>query len=352
MSQGSGGAIVTPPADGGASGGSGGTAATGGRGGSGSSAGASGSGAAAGSSGRSGTGGTSGTGGRAGSGGARGAIACPTMTTAAATTTFTLDGNNVSAGNVNGLTFKGFGVLSANGTSAVLMDYKSQHPEAYATLLKILFGGTNPVMTHVKIEMGNDRNNSTGPDPATMRLENGSGERPAGSRLSAGGRREEAQPESEGEHPALERAGLGQQQRQGLYLVQEHDPGRVPHVRLHGQLRQSRGQRERPRPDLDQAIRHPGPDRRGRVQQRRRTSVVQRHQGRDLRRGGVGLVRRKHDRATPPCAAPSRSPPTTTTPTTTAPATSRGLPSSTTRKSGTARHRRRSATPRFAPTTT
>jgi hypothetical protein len=26
-------------------------------------------------------------------------------------------------------------------------------------------------MTHVKIEMGNDRNNSTGPDPATMRLE-------------------------------------------------------------------------------------------------------------------------------------------------------------------------------------
>jgi hypothetical protein len=162
VSQGSGGAIVTPPADGGASGGSAGTAATGGRGG---------SGAAAGSSDRSGTGGTSGSGGSVGSGGARGAIACPTMTTAAATTTFTIDGNNVSAGNVNGLTFKGFGVLNANGTSAVLMDYKSQHPEAYATLLQILFGGTNPVMTQVKIEMGNDRNNSTGPDPATMRLE-------------------------------------------------------------------------------------------------------------------------------------------------------------------------------------
>ena len=42
--------------------------------------------------------------------------------------------------NVNGLTFKGFGVLSANGTSAVLMDYKSQHPDVYATLLQILFG--------------------------------------------------------------------------------------------------------------------------------------------------------------------------------------------------------------------
>ncbi|CAH0122252.1 hypothetical protein PAE9249_04800 [Paenibacillus sp. CECT 9249] len=80
-----------------------------------------------------------------------------------------LDGNDIKADNVNGLTFKGFGVLSANSTSALLMDYKAEHPEAYAELLQILFGGENPIMTHVKIEMGNDRNNSTGPDPATMR---------------------------------------------------------------------------------------------------------------------------------------------------------------------------------------
>jgi hypothetical protein len=171
-SQGSGGAIVPPP-DGGGSGGSGGTAAAGGRGGSGgasNSGGATGSGGTAGSGGTKGTGGTNGSGGLGGLGGAPGPVACPTMSTGAATTSVTLDGNNVSAGNVNGLTFKGFGVLSANGTSAVLMDYKSQHPDAYATLLQILFGGTNPVMTQVKIEMGNDRNNSTGPDPATMRL--------------------------------------------------------------------------------------------------------------------------------------------------------------------------------------
>ncbi len=165
-SQGSGGA----PLDAGPSGGSGGTSATGGRAGGGGSAGTSGSGGAAGGGGTRATGGTGGSGGKGGSGGARGPVACPTMSTAAATTTVTLDGNNVSAANVNGLTFKGFGVLSANGTSAVLMDYKSQHPDAYATLLQILFGGTNPVMTQVKIEMGNDRNNSTGPDPATMRL--------------------------------------------------------------------------------------------------------------------------------------------------------------------------------------
>lgn len=85
-------------------------------------------------------------------------------------TNVSLDGNDVKATNVNGLTFKGFGVLSANGTSALLMDYKAAHPEKYAELLQILFGGTNPIMNQVKVEMGNDRNNSTGPDPATMRL--------------------------------------------------------------------------------------------------------------------------------------------------------------------------------------
>jgi hypothetical protein len=116
-----------------------------------------------------GTGG--GVGGALGTGGMVTAVACPTMAAGAATTSVTVDGNNVAAASVNGLTFKGFGVLSANGTSAVLMDYKAQHPDAYATLLQVLFGGTNPVMTQVKIEMGNDRNNSTGPDPATMRLQ-------------------------------------------------------------------------------------------------------------------------------------------------------------------------------------
>lgn len=92
------------------------------------------------------------------------------MTGAGTATNISIDGSNIASTNVNGMTFKGFGVLSANGTSALLMDYKSEHPEQYAELVRILFGGTRPVMTHVKIEMGNDRNNSTGPDPATMRL--------------------------------------------------------------------------------------------------------------------------------------------------------------------------------------
>jgi chitodextrinase len=81
----------------------------------------------------------------------------------------TVDADDVAADNVNGLTFKGFGVLSANSTSALLMDYKAEHPQEYSRLLQTLFGGDRPIMNHVKIEMGNDRNNSTGSDVATMR---------------------------------------------------------------------------------------------------------------------------------------------------------------------------------------
>jgi len=80
-----------------------------------------------------------------------------------------VDAAKIAVDNRNGLTFKGFGTLSANSTSAVLMDYKSQHPEKYAELIRVLFGGEHPIMNQVKIEMGNDRNNSTGPDVATMR---------------------------------------------------------------------------------------------------------------------------------------------------------------------------------------
>ncbi len=57
----------------------------------------------------------------------------------------TVRGTDVAAAakNVNGLTFKGFGVLSANSTSALLLDYKSQHPEKYWELIETLFGGTS-----------------------------------------------------------------------------------------------------------------------------------------------------------------------------------------------------------------
>ncbi|WEV52753.1 family 16 glycoside hydrolase [Bifidobacterium sp. ESL0704] len=83
----------------------------------------------------------------------------------------TVDGGDVAraALNKNGLTFKGFGELSANSTSSLLMDYKAEHPQQYWKMIDVLFGGKHPLMNTVKIEMGNDRNTSTGPNAAVMR---------------------------------------------------------------------------------------------------------------------------------------------------------------------------------------
>jgi len=82
-----------------------------------------------------------------------------------------IDGNDIldTAHLTRSLTYKGAGVLSANSTSALLMDYKYMNPDAYRELLEILFGGDRPLMHRVKVEIGNDRNTSTGPDPSTRR---------------------------------------------------------------------------------------------------------------------------------------------------------------------------------------
>ncbi|MFI8946516.1 GH59 galactosidase [Streptomyces sp. NPDC053750] len=80
-----------------------------------------------------------------------------------------VDGHDVRGDNVNGLTYKGLGVLSCNSTSNLLMDYKAEHPDRYWQLIRVLFGGKNPLINHVKVEMGSDTNTSTGSDPATMR---------------------------------------------------------------------------------------------------------------------------------------------------------------------------------------
>lgn len=97
--------------------------------------------------------------------------AAPAAAAPTDTVTVNLTGANVAAAaqNRNGLTFKGFGVLSANSTSALLLDYKAQHPQEYWELIETLFGGDHPIMNTVKIEMGNDRNTSTGPNASTMR---------------------------------------------------------------------------------------------------------------------------------------------------------------------------------------
>ena len=89
------------------------------------------------------------------------------------------DGNVVISGtdvdkaakNINGLTYKGFGMLNGNSTSNLLLDYKAEHPDKYWEMMQYLFGGDYPLFTHIKMEMGNDGNNSTGAEACTMRYE-------------------------------------------------------------------------------------------------------------------------------------------------------------------------------------
>jgi chitodextrinase len=80
-----------------------------------------------------------------------------------------VDGLDVRAGNVHGLPYKGLGLISANSTSNLLMDYKAEQPDRYWQMIDVLFGGERPLINHVKVEMGSDTNNSTGADAATMR---------------------------------------------------------------------------------------------------------------------------------------------------------------------------------------
>lgn len=78
---------------------------------------------------------------------------------------------DIAAANTNGLTYKGFGMLNGNSTSNLLLDYKSKSPDKYNEMMQYLFGGEYPLFTHIKMEMGNDGNNSTGAEACTMRYE-------------------------------------------------------------------------------------------------------------------------------------------------------------------------------------
>ena len=71
------------------------------------------------------------------------------------------DGNIVISGadvdkataNINGLTYKGFGMLNGNSTSNLLLDYKAEHSDQYWEMMRYLFGGEYPLFTHIKMEM-------------------------------------------------------------------------------------------------------------------------------------------------------------------------------------------------------
>ena len=65
--------------------------------------------------------------------------------------------------------YRGFGLISANNSSRLLLDYKYEHPDRYDEILNYLFGEDGLDISHIKIEMGADINSSSGTEPATMR---------------------------------------------------------------------------------------------------------------------------------------------------------------------------------------
>ena len=84
-------------------------------------------------------------------------------------TTLTIDSDLLDMGAHNSHTFKGFGLLSCNNSSRLLMDYRIEHPDSYQEMLHIMFGGRHPLMKLIKVELGNDANTYSGTEPATKR---------------------------------------------------------------------------------------------------------------------------------------------------------------------------------------
>jgi hypothetical protein len=66
--------------------------------------------------------------------------------------------------------FGGFGSVSCNNTSNLLLDYKEENPRAYWKIMRMLFDPVRGAgLTHIKVELGADSNSSSGAEPATKR---------------------------------------------------------------------------------------------------------------------------------------------------------------------------------------
>lgn len=67
--------------------------------------------------------------------------------------------------------YRGQGMISCNGSSRLLIDYKEKSPESYNQILEYMYGKNGLKFTHFKVEMGSDVNTSSGTEPTTMRYE-------------------------------------------------------------------------------------------------------------------------------------------------------------------------------------
>ena len=65
--------------------------------------------------------------------------------------------------------WRGVGMISANNSSQLLLDYKAEQPQKYIEILNYLFGKNGIKITHLKIEMGADVNSSSGTEPSVKR---------------------------------------------------------------------------------------------------------------------------------------------------------------------------------------
>ncbi|MCH4171860.1 MAG: glycosyl hydrolase [Lactobacillus sp.] len=84
-------------------------------------------------------------------------------------TEINIDGSQLKTDSQDANTFKGFGYISCNNSSRLLLDYKAKHPAVYQQILTILFGGKHPLLRLLKVELGDDANTSSGTEPATKR---------------------------------------------------------------------------------------------------------------------------------------------------------------------------------------
>lgn len=80
----------------------------------------------------------------------------------------TVDGNTTNMD--KGTVWRGLGVITGNNSSRLLMDYKTENPDAYWEIMNLLFKPDYGAgLTHVKIEFGTDVNSSSGTEPCIMR---------------------------------------------------------------------------------------------------------------------------------------------------------------------------------------
>lgn len=78
-----------------------------------------------------------------------------------------IDGNNIN--DLVSYSYDGLGMVTANNSSRLLLDYKSENPEAYWEILNDMFGKDGLNLSLIKIEMGADVDSSSGTEPAVKR---------------------------------------------------------------------------------------------------------------------------------------------------------------------------------------